>query len=71
MSRGEIFDEEGRIDITFTPMGERSEKVNALLVKSSFRQFVGTFKGTLCPDKGKKAFFDGIRGFTELHRAKW
>lgn len=66
-----IFDEDGKVDLTFAPLGERSEKVNALAVKSSFRQFVGTFAGTLRPDKGTALSFEGIHGFTELHRSKW
>ena len=66
-----VFDEDGHIDITFTPMDERAEKINAVFVKSNFHQLMGTFKGTLRPAKGKALRFEGIRGFTELHRSKW
>ncbi|MGL4370064.1 MAG: DUF2804 domain-containing protein [Spirochaetota bacterium] len=66
-----IWDEDGKVDITFFPEGERREMVNAVIIKTVFRQFVGTFEGTLRPDKGKAVNFSGIHGFTELHRAKW
>lgn len=66
-----IFDEEGKIDIHFTPIGERAEKINACIIKTWFRQFVGEFAGTLKPDTGASVSFEGIHGFTELHRALW
>ena len=66
-----IWDEDGKVDISFFPEGERSENINLKILKTKFRQFIGTFEGTLHPDKGKPVNFTGIHGFTELHRAKW
>jgi hypothetical protein len=66
-----IFDEEGKVDITFRPMGERKERINAMIIKTTFRQFIGTFEGTIRPDKGSAVTFDSIHGFTELHKALW
>jgi len=66
-----IWDEAGTVDITFIPKGERKENFNVIVAKTIFRQFVGTFEGTLKPEGGKPVKFSNIHGFTELHRAKW
>ena len=66
-----IWDEDGQVDLHFTPKADRGEKVNALLIKSNFNQFFGFFSGKLAP-KGKEAVeFEKIHGLTEFHRALW
>jgi hypothetical protein len=66
-----IHDDEGKADLVFSPLGVHTERINAFFVKSNFRQFIGTFSGTLRPSKGKAVTFDRIYGFTELHRSRW
>jgi hypothetical protein len=69
-----IYSEDGLVDLTFTPEDERNDKVNlGPLGKSTFRQFLGEFKGFYSPDGTEKARVDvsGIRGFCEIHRAIW
>jgi len=67
-----IFDEAGTVDLVFTPEDERNDKINGgPLVKTIFRQFVGTFSGYFQPEKGEKTEFSDIKGFCEMHRALW
>lgn len=66
-----IRDEAGKVDLIFTPDGERSEKTNLILVKTSFRQFVGSYQGTFVLECGKEVKFTNLHGFAELHRALW
>jgi Domain of unknown function (DUF2804), C-terminal/Domain of unknown function (DUF2804), N-terminal len=67
-----IYDEDGTIDLTFLPEGERNDKINAgPIVKTIFRQFVGTFEGFLKPEGDKKIEFKDVKGFCETHRAIW
>ncbi len=66
-----IWNESGTVDITFSPQGERSAKIRTGIVNTNFTQFMGTFAGTLVPGSGEAVSFAGVRGFAELHRARW
>jgi hypothetical protein len=66
-----IFTEDGRVNLTFVPFGERSKKVNVHFVKLFFRQFLGVYSGTLKDASGKKIRIDGIKGVSEIHLSKW
>ncbi|MBI5845927.1 MAG: DUF2804 domain-containing protein [Deltaproteobacteria bacterium] len=66
-----LWDEAGTVDLTFTPLGERSEKVNAVLLKTWFRQFFGSYSGTLTPPGGEPVKLDNVHGVSEFHRALW
>ncbi len=66
-----VRDEAGRVDLTFRPEGERAKVMNALLVKTAFHQMIGSFKGVLRPHRGGAVRINGLRGFTEYHRALW
>lgn len=69
-----IYSEDNRVNIIFTPGGERSDKINlGPFVKTHFRQFVGGFQGFFSPDgsEEKRIMIDGVKGFCELHRALW
>ncbi|WP_303291390.1 DUF2804 domain-containing protein [Marinobacter sp. SS5-14b] len=63
--------EDGKIDLTFVPSGVRKERLNAWILASNFRQFVGTFEGTVKDDSGKKIPVAGLRGLMEDHFARW
>lgn len=63
--------DDGRVDLTFVPAGVRKERLNAWLLASNFRQFVGTFRGTFEDDTGKKIPVVGLRGLMEDHFARW
>ncbi len=67
-----VYDEAGTLDLTFNPEGERNDKINAgPLVKTIFRQFIGTFEGYFQPEGGRKVNFSDVKGFCEIHRAIW
>lgn len=55
------------IDLTFTKWAERSDKTNALLLKSTYRQPFGTFEGTL----GEQLELRAGYGVTEHHDVHW
>ena len=66
-----IWDEAGTVDLSFTPEDERGEKVNAKILKTFFRQFFGTFEGSLTPPGQKPVELKNMRGLTEIHKALW
>ncbi len=63
--------DDGRVALQFTPSGVRREKLNALVLASNFRQFIGTFTGFVRDDAGNKIPVDGLRGLMEDHYARW
>ncbi|KEF31121.1 hypothetical protein D777_02274 [Marinobacter nitratireducens] len=63
--------EDGRVDLRFSPSGVRREKLNALVLASNFRQFIGTFEGYVVDNEGKTVRVDGLRGLMEDHFARW
>ncbi len=62
---------DGRVDLNFVPAGVRKEKLNAGIVASNFRQYVGTFNGTVTDEAGTKIPVAGLRGLMEDHFARW
>ncbi|MHA7588703.1 DUF2804 domain-containing protein [Vibrio harveyi] len=66
-----ITSQDKRIDLTFKPKNQRSEKKNFWFLKSNFRQFVGYFSGYLIDGNGIKHELEEVMGLTEDHYAKW
>ncbi len=66
-----ITSESGQLDLTFTPDGERREKLNLLLLASNFTQLTGFFDGSFTDAEGKRTELHRIPGFCEDHYAKW
>lgn len=62
---------DGRVALTFVPSGVRKERLNAGVLASNFRQFAGTFEGTVTDASGKKIPIAGLRGLMEDHFARW
>lgn len=62
---------DGRVELSFQPMGHRSERVNAGFIASNFRQFFGRFDGRLTTTSGQRLDVTGLTGFMEDHYAKW
>jgi hypothetical protein len=61
---------DGKVDLLFTPEGERAKNLNLLLIKSYYHQPFGTFTGTL--SDGKETYkLKEVYGFTEEHDAVW
>lgn len=62
---------DGSVDITFEAEGERSEKINVVLLASNFTQLFGKFFGTITTPDGETLSLNGQVGFAEDHYAKW
>lgn len=60
-----------RVALRFEPEGQRSERINALIVASNFTQLFGRYHGTLTTEQGETLTLDGQPGFAEDHYAKW
>jgi Domain of unknown function (DUF2804), C-terminal/Domain of unknown function (DUF2804), N-terminal len=70
MTPWKIVSNDGKVDLTFHPEGERSQSQNYLVVVSRFRQPFGRYEGTLTV-KGEKRKVESIYGFAEEHFVKW
>ncbi len=66
-----IHSDDGRVDLTFTPLNLRSQRLNLWLLQSNFRQYIGEFSGHLCDGEGNKIKLDRVVGLTEDHYARW
>ena len=62
---------DGKVDLMFTPEGERFENTDLKLITSKFHQPFGSFAGTLISDDGKKHIIEKMAGYTEEHFARW
>src|SRR5690606_1171463 len=60
-----------RVHVTFTPFFERVAATNALVIKSSVHQMIGTYKGTIQTDNGEVIEIDRLIGWAEDHAASW
>lgn len=63
--------EDGRVDLHFVPAAARKEKLNAGILASNFRQYVGTYNGTITDGSGAKIAIQGLQGLVEDHFARW
>lgn len=61
--------EDNILDITFEPIGARSENLDLLFIKSQFTQPFGIFSGTL--KQGETEHFIKGKGVVEEHFAVW
>lgn len=66
-----IHDDEGRIDLRFTPAGERAENVNLGLVVSRFHQPFGVFDGSVSDERDTRHAVKNVYGVVEQHFARW
>lgn len=62
---------DGRVDLSFQPEGVRRERINAVFLASNFRQFAGTFNGTVTDKAGVPLRVENMRGLMEDHFARW
>ncbi len=66
-----IFSEDGQVDLRFQPVAERSEQSHMPFVKVNFRQFMGTYSGTLRDVRGNPVALETVPGLAELHLSVW
>jgi hypothetical protein len=63
--------DDGRVDLTFHPEGQRRQDKNLLVAVSRYVQPIGTFTGVLRPPGRAEVKVDGLPGVTEDHVARW
>lgn len=61
----------GEVSLQFTPLFCRQERVQALILASNFRQYVGHFSGELSLLDGSRLTLHNHLGLVEDHYAKW
>lgn len=61
----------GEVQLEFTPLYCRQEKVNIGLLASNFRQYVGLYSGFVWLQNGTRLELDAVKGLAEDHYAKW
>lgn len=59
------------VNLVFTPIYDRLAETNALVIKSSVHQMIGTFKGTIISDLGVEIQVENLMGCAEEHHARW
>jgi hypothetical protein len=62
---------DGKLNLTFTPEAERSEKLHTGLIASRFTQLMGTLAGELVDESGERVRLENCPGWVEDHYAKW
>jgi len=60
-----------RLDLTFTPVLERTARTDLLIIASKVHQMFGRYRGRAVADDGKVIPIDGLIGFAEEHHARW
>lgn len=64
-------DEEGRLDLVFTPFRDRTARTNLLVIFSEVHQMFGRYTGTVKLDDGQTLEIKDVIGFAEEHHARW
>lgn len=64
-------DNQGRLELEFTPFLERVARTNLGLVFSEVHQMFGRYTGRLQTDAGQDLQINDLVGFAEEHRARW
>ena len=63
--------DDGRFEMTFDPVMDRSAKTDLKLICSDQHQVFGRFSGTAVLDDGRKIQISNLMGFAEKVRNKW
>ena len=71
LSAWHFADEEGRVDLVFTPILDRASKTDVLVICSDQHQVFGHFTGTVRLDDGSEIQLDHFLGFAEKVFNKW
>jgi hypothetical protein len=66
----EITTQNGDVNLTFEPLGERAETINAGIIKSAFHQPIGYYSGSIGCDGGTVTL-ERVLGVAEDHKARW
>ena len=63
--------DDGRFELRFEPVMDRSAKINLFVICSDQHQVFGKFSGTVILDDGQKLQIRNLMGFAEKVRNKW
>jgi hypothetical protein len=64
-------DNEGRLDLIFTPFKERMAQTNLGIIFSEVHQMFGRYNGKAIADNGEVIEIRDLTGFAEEHHARW
>ncbi|MBQ1821056.1 MAG: DUF2804 domain-containing protein [Clostridia bacterium] len=64
-------DDEGRLDLVFTPILDRASDTNAIVIRSDQHQVFGRFTGSAVLDDGSIVPIENLPGFAEKVFNKW
>lgn len=64
-------DEEGKVDLTFSPFYPRTSKLDLLLLKTDVNQIFGKYNGFAIDQSGQKVRIENLVGWAEDHYARW
>lgn len=71
LSQWHFTDDEGRLDLTFSPILDRASDTNALVIRSDQHQVFGRFSGAVKLDGGQTVRIENLIGFAEKVFNKW
>lgn len=71
LSPWHVTDDEGRLDLTFTPVLDRASLTSALVIKSDQHQVFGYYEGKAVLDDGTELAVPKLLGFAEKVRNCW
>lgn len=71
MKPWKLTDNEGRLDLSFTPIKERLARTNLGVIFSEVHQMFGRYDGKVVTDDGREIRIKDLVGFAEEHQARW
>ncbi len=71
MKPWKFMDNEGRLDLIFTPFKERMAQTNLGIIFSEVHQMFGRYNGKAIADNGEVIEIKDLIGFAEEHHARW
>ncbi len=71
MQPWKFYDEEGRLDLIFTPFKDRLATTNLGIIRSQVHQMFGRYNGIAITDDGETIQIRDLIGFAEEHYARW
>jgi hypothetical protein len=67
MKTWNIQDTENMIDLTFTPISDNVNVINAIVFRTEYHTIYGTFNGVLLTKDGEKVNVNGMPGLTKKY----
>jgi len=64
-------DDEGRLNLVFTPFKDRVATTRLVVIDSEVHQLFGRYSGKVVTDEGEELQLEGLVGFAEEHKARW